>query len=75
MLHGEDTDIGLVMALGRMQNLMTSAGEALGLTEDPLHTFIGEKVSFRLFLLVSVVLGMSLSRKFLDMAVQCIIPL
>jgi len=32
------------MALGRMQNLMTSAGEALGLTEDPLHTFIGEKL-------------------------------
>ena len=33
------------MALGRMQNLMTSAGEALGLTEDPLHTIIGEKVT------------------------------
>ena len=33
------------MALGRMHNLMASAGEALGLTEDPFHTAIGEKVS------------------------------
>ena len=32
------------MALGRMHNLMVGAGEALGLTEDPLHTPIGEKV-------------------------------
>ena len=37
------------MALGRMQNLMTSAGEALGLTEDPLHTFIGEKVGLEVW--------------------------
>jgi len=27
-----------------MHNLMASAGEALGLTEDPLHTAIGEKL-------------------------------
>jgi len=32
------------MAFERMQNLMSSAGEALGLTEDPLHTLIGEKL-------------------------------
>jgi len=32
------------MALGRMHNLMASAGEALGLTEDPFHTAIGEKL-------------------------------
>ena len=40
------------MAFERMQNLMSSAGEALGLTEDPLHTLIGEKVVF--FALVSL---------------------
>ena len=32
------------MALERMQHLMSTAGEALGLTEDPLHTALGEKV-------------------------------
>ena len=32
------------MALERMQHLISSAGEVLGLTEDPLHTALGEKV-------------------------------
>ena len=32
------------MALQKMQNLVGAAGEALGLTEDPLHTKVGLKV-------------------------------
>ena len=32
------------MALQRMQSLVGAAGEALGLTEDPLHTRVGMKV-------------------------------
>ena len=33
------------MALRRVQSFVTAAGEALGLTEDPLQTVIGMKVS------------------------------
>ena len=32
------------MALGRVSNFMASAGEVLGLTEDPLHTALGVKL-------------------------------
>eukprot|EP00090_Calanus_glacialis_P006459 TRINITY_DN15029_c0_g1_i1.p1 TRINITY_DN15029_c0_g1~~TRINITY_DN15029_c0_g1_i1.p1 ORF type:complete len:425 (+),score=129.60 TRINITY_DN15029_c0_g1_i1:53-1327(+) len=32
------------MALQRMQSLVGAAGEALGLTEDPLHTRVGMKI-------------------------------
>jgi len=32
------------MALQKMQNLVGAAGEALGLTEDPLHTKVGLKI-------------------------------
>ena len=32
------------MALGRVSNFMVSAGEVLGLTEDPLHTALGVKL-------------------------------
>ena len=32
------------MALQRMQSMVGAAGEALGLTEDPLHTRVGIKV-------------------------------
>ena len=32
------------MALGRVSNFMASAGSALGLTEDPLHTLLGERL-------------------------------
>ena len=32
------------MALGRVTNFMASASSALGLTEDPLTTVLGEKL-------------------------------
>ena len=32
------------MALGRVTNFMSSAGSVLGLTEDPLHTVLGQKL-------------------------------
>ena len=32
------------MALGKVSNFMASAGEVLGLTEDPLHTALGLKL-------------------------------
>ena len=32
------------MALGRVSNFMASAGEVLGITEDPLHTPLGLKL-------------------------------
>ena len=32
------------MALGRVSNFMASAGEVLGITEDPLHTALGVKL-------------------------------
>ena len=31
--------------LARMQTLVGQAGEALGITEDPLHTRVGTKVN------------------------------
>ena len=32
------------MALGRVSHFMASAGEVLGITEDPLHTTLGLKL-------------------------------
>ena len=33
--------------LAKVQNLVGQAGEALGLTEDPLTTVVGSRVSFQ----------------------------
>ena len=51
------------MALERMQHLMSTAGEALGLTEDPLHTALGEKVGVINYIESYLDLGLATTRQ------------